>query len=192
VVKIDLNELTAIIKQRAASIQLSFWDIGKDLNFIQEKKIFKEKHKSLKDYIEGNFSFSYDHARKMMFVTGKYSRVVAETIGITKLYLLLQVPETYRDEVIELVKDKKIDREGLRKQVKRFKGQSGSKPSYSSNKEEHLYSLKRQFSTLCEQHTDVIQDLNDSWNSWISQTLKHSDNELKQMRLKALEKLEEI
>ena len=171
----ELKDYTSMIKHRSKSIELSFWDIGKDLAYIQEKSLYKSKYGSLKDYIESNFSFSYDHARKMISVTKEYSRPVAETIGITKLYLLLQVPHQHRDEIIEMIEEKKLDREGLRKTVKRFKSQSGSTPHYSDKPEEHKLRLIRQFNeirTHYEEFIDFKQDLTEELNNWLKSAKK--------------------
>ena len=109
IIKDKLDELTTIIKHRENSIKTSVFDIGKDLLYIKEKSLFKAKYESLKDYIEDNFSFTMRQAEKFMSVTTKFGgRGELSSLGITKLYLLTQVPDEHFDEIVE-----KVVKEGI-------------------------------------------------------------------------------
>ncbi len=192
----NLEESTQVIKIREKTIQLSFWDIGRDLLQIKESKTYKAKYASMDSFMESEFTFSPRHGWRMMKVADQYKdRADIESVGLTNLYLLLQVPEEQRNEILELVEDKKINQKTLVKQVKRFKSQSGAKPHYSDNKEEHVLKLIRQFEGLKLQHDsyqDIKKDLKESFKSWIEPSRKITDERIKKLVQQANQLLNEI
>ncbi len=173
----ELNEYTSILRQRIKTLKISFWDIGMDLREIQEKGVYKQGYGSMKDYITENVDMSYDHALKMIAVTKGYSRTVAATVDFTKLYLLLQVPEAKREELIEIVKEEGMSRENLSKEVKGLKHSAGKQPHYSNDPNEHILKLKRQFESLIQ----VKEGLQEAIERWITAASQFNDTELNEL-----------
>ena len=171
-----LQDYTTIIKTREKTIQLSFWDIGNDLLKIKNNKLYSNKYANMEAYIDDNFTFSPRHAWRMMAVANQFKdKTDAASVGLEKMYLLLQIPKQHRDEIIEMVEDKKIDREGIIKKVKRFKSQSGSTPHYSDKPEEQKARLTRQFNEIREHFEgfkEYKEDLIESLNNWLKSAKK--------------------
>jgi hypothetical protein len=164
----ELEQYTNIIKHREKSIKLNFWDIGRDLAYIKEKSLYKERYESFKAYVEGNFTFTPNHADKMIRVATEYGRQdLTVSIGLSKLYLLLQVPQEHREEILEMVEDKKITRNELQTQVKRFKSQAGE--VRTKQDEEEKLGLLRQFDSMKQ----ICDDVRVSWEKWISKAYKY-------------------
>ncbi len=173
----NLTEHTQIIKHREKSIQLSFWDIGKDLKYIKEKSIFLEKYQNFEDYVVENFTFSLRHAERMMKVATEYERQAVIDVGLTKMYLILQVPEEHRDEIIQEVEEKGLTTKELSKKVKRFKDKSGTP---AEHKGDMVFKLVRQFNIIESHYNGNIEftkDLKEEIGNWIASAEKYSFNE---------------
>ncbi len=178
VFKMELKEYTSVIQTREKAIQLSFWDIGRDLVYIKEKSLYKAKYGTLTHYIEDNFTFSAKHAAKMMKVATEYEKqALPGELGLTKLYLLLQVPEEKREELIEIVKEEGMSRENLSKEVKGLKHSTGKQPHYSNDPNEHILKLKRQFESLIQ----AKEGLQEAIERWITAASQFNDTELNEL-----------
>ena len=177
----NLEEYTSIINHRIKALKLGFYDLGRDLALIQEKQLYVGKYNSLKAYVEAEIDTTYDHVIKIIGITKKYSRTVAETVGFTKLLLIAQVPEQKREEMLELVQDTKINRTQLASEVKRLKSYEFN---YSSQ-EENILCLKRQYyklKTQLEAQTSLKSDLISSLNVWLAEAKKYkNDTEIEKL-----------
>ena len=78
-----------------------------------------------------------------------------------------------------MVEDKKVSRDELATQVKRFKTDAGQKPLYSDNSSEYLLKLKRQYESIVKMGEDYVIGC----RNWLSQATKFraKDQELIQM-----------
>lgn len=179
----ELKDYTTIIKTREKTIQLSFWDIGNDLLRIKNNKLYIDKYSNMEAYVSENFTFSPRHAWRMMAVADRYDKTAVTSVGLEKMYLLLQVPDQHRDEIIEMVEEEKLDLEGLKKTVKRFKTQAGSVPHYSDKPEEHKSRLTRQFNeirTHFEGYKEFKEDIIEEIHNWLKSAKKTDLKEIKE------------
>ena len=174
VAKRVLDERTAIIKHKEKTIKQSVFDIGEQLLWINERNAWKVDHVSLKAYIEANFTFSDRQARKFMAVTTKFQgQAELNSLGITKLYLLTQVPEEHVDEILEKVEKGEIEPKDITKEVRRFQHQAGGQPRYSDDPDEHKLKLLREWPSIKE----MKENIQTSLDKWIEQANKFSDDE---------------
>ena len=185
-----IKDLDNIIIHRAQTVVKTFLQLGKNLNELKElciqAKVSFEAHIKEK---EEEFGFGIRQAQKYMQVYDKFGlETNLSSLGITKLYLLTYVPDEQIDEIIELVQDKKIDREELSRKVKRAVEQIGN----TSRSDDPELTLKRQIETLFEEYEDVIKDFKESFANWIKTAEKYDDPELKTMKQKANEILERL
>ena len=175
---------------------MSFWDIGKDLLQIKENKLYKEQYNNMDQYMLENFTFCPAQGWKFMKLSQEIKdRTLAAKVGFEKMYLLLQIPDQHKDEILEQVEDNTLDREGLKKEVKRLKNQAGSKPHYSDSSEEHCLRLIRQFEAIrkdSERFKEIQKDLHDSIDNWLKSAKKHQDERIVKLIKEALEILKEI
>jgi len=183
----ELKFRTQIIKQREKNIQLSFWDIGKELLEIQETKQFtEENHISMQDYVETHFSFSYASAKRYMQLAREYKdRLTVSSLGLTKALLLIQAPNEYKEELIKRVEIKQIkSRNELEKALSPFKETVGTKPKYSNDPQEHIYKLIREFD---EKILPLKEGIKVSIFRWLQEANKYDDLELDKRKKKAKE-----
>jgi len=169
----ELQDMTRVIQVREKAISLSFWDIGRDLAKIKDEHLHTVKYDTFNEYIEDNFKFSTRHANRMIAVANEYKKDTVSQIGLSKLYILLQVPEEEREEIIELVEETGMGRDELAKKVKRFKSQAGVRTTDQA--EEHTLKLKRQFEVLEDQYINYIairEDLKVGLNNWLDEAKK--------------------
>jgi len=145
----NLKDRTAVIIHRVKSIKLNYWDLGSDLLYIYQNKLYKQEHSSMEEYVENHkedFGFGYRQAQKYIVIAQELKRdEVSSSIPIEKLQLLARIPEESRDEIIKLVEeeDKSVDTKDLSREIKRFKGQVGTKPAYPDQAEQE-YKLIRE------------------------------------------------
>jgi len=185
----DLKDRTTIIQQREKSIHLSFWDIGNDLAYIREKRIYKEKYDTFEKYIDDNFKFSMRHANRMIAVSSEYNKDTVSQIGLSKLYLILSVPEDYQDEIIKQVETKDIrTREDLSREVKRFKGQVGERPAHSKDQSEFEYKLVREGEGILQIKHDLIESI----AKWMTATKPLSNDTIDDLRTQLKELLDRL
>lgn len=197
IVNKELDERTALIKHHEKAVQNNVFSIGKELLYIQDKSLWKGKYPSLKGYIEDNFTFSDRQARKFMNVTTRFGyKSELSSLGITKLYILTQVPDEHIEEVIKRVTDRvNPPISVIEQEISRFKHHSGSKPHYSDDPKEHITKLIRQFSeieALSDSHNFIKSELKDSLLAWINSAEKYEDSELDKLKTKANEKLDKL
>ena len=79
---------------RVRSLKLNIWDLGGDLLFIQENKLYKEGYNSMEVYIGANegrerFGFSYRTAQKYIAIAKGLKRdAISASHSLEELYLL--------------------------------------------------------------------------------------------------------
>ena len=153
-----LNERTQIILHSVNSTKSSIWNVIEQLHIIQRDKLYKEENfNNMEDYInyyENKFEFGYRQTQK--YIT-TYNKLLADEqssslnhnslvkIPLSKLMIILQVPDEHRDEIIQEVEEKGITAEELSKKVKRFKDKAGTKPEH---KGDMVFKLVRQFNII--------------------------------------------
>ena len=177
-----LDEYIQRIKHRENTIKTSVFDIGRELLYIKQERLYLGRYGTFKECIDDNFSFSIRQAEKFMSVANKFKeQSQLSSIGITKLYLLTQVPEESFDEVLEEVKENpKISVETVKKKVKLMMSAVGNSKEPESK---HL-TLKRQFNIIRSQFEDHItmkQDLKKSLNNWIEQAASIDDSDIQNL-----------
>lgn len=169
----NLEDYTTIIKQRENTIKLSFWDIGNDLLAVKESGKYLAKYANMDDYMLNSFSFSPARGWKCMKLAKEIkNRTIAAKVGFEKLYLLLQVPEEHREELLELVQTRQINREQLSREVKRLK-------NYETKGEDQILCLERQYYKLksqLEAQKELTKDIEESLNSWLRDAKKYKTN----------------
>lgn len=172
----ELDEFTDIIRFREKNIQLTFWDIGNDLNLIKAQKLYLNKYKNMEQYIEYNFTFSARQGWKMMSVANNiHDRTKAGSIGLEKLYLLLQVPELYRDEILGKVQDNVMTRSELQTQIRKFKKTVGEPPKHSKDGEEYVLKLKREWQCIKENLANYNHALKNDVQKWYDKAIKFKE-----------------
>ncbi|MAG76405.1 MAG: hypothetical protein CL811_06545 [Colwelliaceae bacterium] len=186
-----IDEMTKIIQQREKSIALSFFDIGKDLIYIRDKKLYLKNYKTFKDYIEDNFKFSKRSAEKYMAVTTRFqSRNEAASLGIEKLYILTQIQEEKSFELLEEAQETHIPRDKLIQRVNRMKSQAGEPPRYSDDRDEHDLKLIRQFQSLeiqFEEWSKVGENLSIALQNWKNEAVQTASPDVQKLIKKTLE-----
>ena len=192
----NLTEMTNIIKQREKSIQLTFWDIGSDLLKIKNYKLYTPEYDTMDDYMKDNFTFSPQQGWKFMKLVDEIKdRTRVERVGFEKMYLLLQIPEQQRDEIIEEVEEAGMSRKQLAVRVKRLKSTAGTPPHYEHNQTEAIRKLIRQFVELSIQFKSYIEiktDLTTGFANWIVSAKKQDSVELTKLYKEAETMLKKI
>ncbi len=185
----NLEEITQVIKHRLTSWKLNFYDIGKDLVYVKEKKLYMGKHDTFKEYVEETFELNIKQAQRFMkIVTTVEQRSDILTLGVTKLTQIAYLPEEEREEIIQLVKEKKINREEVSKRIERFKHYSGKPPSYSESKEETIYKLIRQGQEILKLGSSYKKSI----ENWITEANKYKNKEISELKTKLKKHLESL
>ncbi len=176
----QLKFRTQIIKQREKNIQLSFWDLGKELLEIQQSKQYQEEnYNNMKEYVESNFSFTYKSAEKyMQLFKGYPERLTVRDLGLSKALLLLQVPEDYHKEIMAKIEEKPhLTRNELQQTLTNLN--IGTKPSYSDDPQEHIYKLIREFD---QKILPLKEGIKLSITRWLEEASKFKDVELEKRK----------
>jgi len=169
----ELGERIAIIKHKEKGIKQNVFDIGKELIWIRDNSAWKGTYDTFRALIDANFTFSLRQGERFMAVTAKFGKHSDfKSLGITKLYLLTQVPDEHFDEVLEKVEKEKLTTTDIIKEVKRFQHQAGGQPRYSNDPDEHKLKLLREWPSIKEMRENIQVSL----DKWIEQANKFSQD----------------
>ena len=115
-----LKEKTKEIINLCSSIKTNFLDVGKILIEIRDKEIWKEDHKSFRDYLESqDIEFSRSMAYNLIDVHNKFGDMKeTHKLGIGKLIQLTYIPDKeVRKELAK--KAETLTRDELKQEVRR-------------------------------------------------------------------------
>lgn len=181
----ELQDRTNLIKHYEGALIDNSLKIGKELQGIHDKKLYKSQYETWDNYIESNFSFTRRYADNFMKIYEKYGEngkrfPKIKQYGMRVLILTLSVPDDYIEEMadeLETVNRLTIDHKipELSKVVKRFARQSGDEPRHlkvlnkEDRKEEHILKLKREADYLKVKYDEfqlIRQELKSALNKW--------------------------
>jgi len=141
-------EVTESIKHKIKDVHWNIWDIGKDLAYAKEKKLYSLHYGTFEGYIKKEFDMSIRHAERFMKITTTFERQAVTDVGIAKLYMLTSVPTEKHIEIIRKIEKRDMNRKELEEEIKRIKDRIGVEPHYSSDPAEHQLKLIRQWNEV--------------------------------------------
>lgn len=173
--KEDFGCLIDSIKTACISIERNFIGIGKTLNLLYEKKLYKAKYIDFNAFVDNEFSFNHSQARKFMRVAKEFPSLDNSNprfgLGISRLYELTFVPKEEREEILEEIdKDNPPPLKEIRDKVKRFKSQP---VNIERPQDDEITRLRRQGIVLLEQVEDFKKThdiLKDRLKEWYDNT----------------------
>jgi len=139
----ELNEAVADFQRLQGDAIVSFWHLGVKLREIFEKKLWmlrredgKARYKSVEAFTIAELNLTPQGAYNMVECAKAYTEDQARALGKTKAVILLRIPESARQGMLEKVlekelKGKKVSKRELLAETSKIKKESGYKmPSH--------------------------------------------------------------
>jgi hypothetical protein len=110
VAELDANiRCVQTLKMKAAR---GIWELGDAIRFNYDRHLWKLRvskkgvpvFKTFRQFAQAELGMSNMHAHRLMRVAAAFTREEMESVGVTKLNLLLQVPPEKRDPLVEAAK----------------------------------------------------------------------------------------
>jgi hypothetical protein len=126
----SVKRITELKIQGARSI----WQIGDELRNVYEHELWKqriedgkEKYGSFSGWVKSECDFGHRYALELINVAAAFTESEVVAVGVTKLEVIARVPEEFKGELLERVKQG-MPRSELVEQAKRLTGASGAAP----------------------------------------------------------------
>ena len=173
-----LDEKTALIKHYLKSNISSTLAIGKELTEISEQKLYKQDFDSFDDFVKDTFNISRQYAYNFIKIYKKYGNNVKafdrfKDLGMTLLIVSLYVPDEKLEEVLDTAQSLKSEGkhiEDISREIKRLGKVTGTR--VSTDKEEHILRLKRQFDAL----NDTLKNVRIAFENWLEGANRYKTN----------------
>ena len=176
-----LKERTQVIIRSIKATKSGIWNVAKELNEINENKLFKEEgHTSMEEYVENHkdeFGFGYRQAQKYITTVRELKIDELGSLSLSDLLVITQLPKERKYEIIEEIKENKIDEEETMKKARSLKFGAGGITYYTTDPKEFVLKLIRQ-------GKDLIQakiDLGIAIENWIVSAKKQDNHEIKEI-----------
>lgn len=162
----ELDEKTQLIKHYLKAQGSNMIAVGRELQEINEKKLYKLKYNTFEEYVKDTFDFKKAYAYNYIKIYKKYGQNVQrlekwKDLGMRLLIISLYVPEDKIEEAFETAETltkANVKVEDIAREVKRFAKEVGSEPDYLENlplkerESEYILKLKREAETLKEDY----------------------------------------
>lgn len=104
----ELDKAVARIHRQMRGAADSLWEVGSELQALHQRNLWKarkdekgeEKYKSWGQFCETELGFSHGYSLKLIDVAEVYTREQVAALGVSKLYITLQVPKEDREKLL--------------------------------------------------------------------------------------------
>jgi hypothetical protein len=129
----DLDKSVSTIRKLMTETATNYWHLGKELNVIHEKQLWKQRttedgkvaFKSFDNFVSKEIGWSAMNAYRAIDVAKEYSESDVRKFGMTKLSLVLEAPKEARAEIEEGLKKGATYRE-TKEKVKEARAKAGT------------------------------------------------------------------
>ena len=105
----DLDQAVAEVRRLRGRVAASCWDLGRAIYAIYERRMYdvrrdplgRSLYKTWDQFCYDELGYTPQYSYRLMWVSLEFSREDAESLGVSKLSMVLQVPKAERQKILD-------------------------------------------------------------------------------------------